>query len=210
MQLDTTTIIIIVGAIIAVGVIVFTRKPDILDMNAPKTLMVLQPSSKRYFDLPVHETESSLEGKRENIDHRYYKAGPGWVGKKGAVRFLGIEGNAYTAIVKDNAPVKMRLSQAVKILLGDAYEKMPAPQRQIIEHHVFGVTVVPEEIPLIDKNRMVSGESVDDETDKKALKHLANAMKDKGKMDWTNVLLGFLGGALIVWMAANMHWIKVA
>lgn len=215
MAIDYTLIAYAVGAALVIIGFIILRRSGYLDMSSgKKSIMVIQPASKRFFDLPItRETENTLEAKRRGIPHRYFKSGPAWSGDKGVTRFLGIEGNAYTAIVTDDSPAKtLRLSQALKILWGNEYydKKLPNEQKQILEHHVFGVTVQPDAVPITDKKMTISAENVDKENIKMAMDALGKNIKKKGKTDWNQILLGFAGGALIVWIAANMHWIRVA
>ena len=214
MQLDNTTIYIIVGAIIIFLTLIFFQRTGRLDMKkTSKSIDVLRPRDKRAFTMPIiAETEISLRcPKKDGVYWRFYKTGPGWTFPKGVTKFFGIEGTAYTAVLRNDKPVTMRLSQALQTLWGiDEYKKIPSQLRDIIEKHGFGVTISPEKIPDEDKTGGLSAANVDDENDQKAMDRLAKAMKDKGKIDYTHVLLGFLGGIVIAWIAVSMHWIRVA
>jgi len=212
MQLDNTTFFIAAGVAFVLGSLILARRSGYLGgANVKKSIMVLQPRDKRFFDLNIlKETETSLEAKKEGKPHRYFKSGPGWSGSKGSTRFIGIEGNAYTAVIVDDKTVTMRLPQAIKILFGDAYKKIPDPQRLILENHVFGVTVKPEEIPKEDKDRKLSAEDVNTENLKIAADSIGKRLAKKGKFDWIPYLTGFAFGCLIIWVAANLKWIPVA
>jgi hypothetical protein len=214
MQLDSTTILIIIGAAITLGILMVLRGTGRLKTRkTSKSIDVLRPRDKRAFTMPIiAETEISLRcPKKEGVYWRFYKTGPGWTFPNGLTKFFGIEGTAYTAVLRNDKPVTMRLSQALQILWGiDDYKKMPPQMREIVEKHSIGVTISPEKIPDEDKTGSLSAANVDDENDQKAMDRLAKAMKDKGKIDYTHVLLGFLGGIVVAWIAVSMHWIRVA
>ena len=214
MAIDYTLILYAGGAALVIIVFILLRRSGYLDMSSgKKSIMVIQPASKRFFDLLItRETENTLEAKRRGIPHRYFKSGPGWSGEKGVTRFLGIEGNAYTAIVVDDKPAKtLRLSQALRILWGEYYDKkLPNEQKQILEHHVFGVTVQPDAVPSEDKKMTISAENVDKENIKIAMDAQGKRLKKKGKTDYMTLFYGSCIGGFIVYVLVNMHWLRVA
>lgn len=176
------------------------------------SITVLQPRDKRAFDVPIiDETDTSLicktQGKKER---RYYKSGPGWSYKNGLTKFFGIEGSAYTMIVKDDSEVKVSLSTALRDLWGqETYDKMPKDLRDQVENHVFGVTITPEEIPKEDKTRSVSAENADKENIKTSMEYLGHEMDKKRKTEWIPIIMGVGVGAFAVLLAVVLKWIKV-
>jgi hypothetical protein len=203
-------VVAVVGAVAAGGAYMYAKQGTPV-ANGKKTIMVLSPRDKRFYDTNAQETEKSLEGKRGKTEFRYWKTGPGWSGEKGVVRFLALDGNAYTAAVIDDKPVTVKLPEALRVLWGkDAYEKMPKPLKQILENHVFGVTIVPSEVPSEDKTRVISAENVDKENIKIAMDVLGKRLKNKGKMDWMATFVGVAIGGFLVYILCNIHVLPVA
>jgi hypothetical protein len=206
-----TTILIIV---VIFFVIVFLRARRIVLSN--KVITVLQPRDKRAFDLPItEETDTALICRKiggKGVERRFYKAGPGWHYINGAVRFFGLEGKGYTAILPEGAdkPKTMTLPNALKSLWGEeAYKKAPEKLREVVENHVFGVTIIPDKIPDDDKFKTISSENIDKENIKDAMDVLGKKLRQKNKMDRNTFIFGLIGGALIIYILCNMHIIPV-
>jgi hypothetical protein len=183
----------------------------IVSSGGKKKIIILQTRDKRAYELPIkRERELTLEAKKDGKERRYYKAGPGFTLPNGTTIFFGLEGSAYTAIVKDDKSQSMGLPAAMRSLWGDqAYDKMPQALKEPLEKHRFGVTIYPEKIANEDKMVELTAESVDDENDKKALDHLGNALKNNKKMDWMTFLQGAAIGLAVCYILANMHVLPV-
>ena len=213
MAIDYTLILYAAGAALVVVGFILLRRSGYLDMSSgKKSIMVIDPTSKRFYDLAIlKETENTLEAKRRGVPYRYFKSGPGWNGEKGVTRFIGLEGTAYTAIVTDDNPKVIKpLSQAMKFILGEGYQKIPQPQREVIEHHVYGVTVQPDAVPMTDKKMTISAENVDKENIKIAMDAQGKRLKKKGKTDYMTLLYGACIGGFVVYVLVNMHWLRAA
>ena len=205
-----------IGAVGAGAVIwLQMRKGDgglALPSGGKKKIIVLQTRDKRAYELPINkERELTLETKKDGRPRRYYKAGPGYTLPNGTTIFFGLEGTAYTAVVKDDKPKSLGLPAALKSIWGDlAYQKMPNELRDPLEKTQYGVTIYPEKIDVEgDKYTDLTAESVDDENDKKALNHLGNTLKNSKKMDWMTFLQGGAVMGFIVYILANLHVLPI-
>jgi hypothetical protein len=162
-----------------------------------KKVIVLQTRDHRAYELPItREKELSIEcPKKDDYTRRYYKSGAGFTLPNGNALFFALEGNAYTAVLKNDKNVTMRFPEALRSLWGDkVYDDMPPELRDPIEKHKFGVTIVPEKVSIEDKEGTLTPALIDDENDQKALDHLGKTLRNKGKMDWATF---FQGGAVI-------------
>lgn len=175
-------------------------------------VIVLQTRDKRAYELPIlNERELSIEcPKKDDYTRRYYKAGAGYTLPNGNVIFFALEDNAYTAVVKNDSEVKVRLPEALRTLWGDRiYDDMPPELRDPLEKHKYGVTIIPEKVSVEDKEGTLTPALIDDENDQKALDHLSKALKDRGKMDWATFLQGGAVVGFIVYVIINIGWIPV-
>jgi hypothetical protein len=215
--LEPLTLAIIAIAVVGFAAIAYVLRKDggglSTGKGGRKSIDVLRPRDKRAFTMPITaETEIAIQcPKKEGTHWRFYKSGPGWTFPNGAVKFHGIEGTAYTAVVKNDKPVTMKLQEALRVLWGDdAYDKTPPKLKEIVEKHQMGVTIYPEKIPEEDKATSLSAANIDDENDEKVLTHVAKKMQSKGKMDWMTFLQGAAIGLAVCYILTNMHWLPVA
>ncbi len=177
-----------------------------------KSIDVRRTRDKRAFTMPItSETEIALHcPKKEGVHWRFYKSGPGWTYPNGSAKFDGIEGSAFTSVIKNDKPVTLKLAEALRILWGEvAYDNMPKPMKEVVEKHQFGVTVYPEKISDEDKAGGLSAMSIDDENDAKVISHIAKAVEGKKKMDWNTVLMGIAVGIVLGIMLVNFKVIKL-
>lgn len=144
-----------------------------------KEIMFLRPRDKRGERLDItKETDRSVICERSTPVHRFIKVGPAYVFKDGgrtSVRFIGLEGSAYTAQLKEEKSVKVSVVDFLQTLWGSKiYEALPKKMRDAIEHDVIGITVEPQKIDAeshgLDK---LSSDDVNDESDAVVLDRLA-------------------------------------
>ena len=216
-----TLAIIALGIVGAAIIIIVLRRGDGGNVSLPgnggggrgkKSIDVLRPRDKRAFTMPISaETEIALQcPKKDNVHWRFYKSGPGWTFPNGAVKFHGIEGTAYTAVIRNDQNVTLKLANALRILWGDdAYDKTPKALKEIIEKHQFGVTIYPEKIPDADKQGGLSAIDIDSENDAKVIEHIAKAVEGKKKMDWMTFLQGGAVFAFVVLLLCLFHVIPI-
>ena len=173
-----------------------------------KTINLFRPRDKRFIPMNIKtETDIALNcPKKDGFHWRFYKSGPGWTGPSGEVLFLGIGASAYTAVLKNDAEVKVTLSEALKILIGDIeYNKLNPTILDVIEKHKFGVTLDPEKIPSADKEGSLTAINIDDENTDKLVGYVTKAIKEDNKMDWKTFLMGGATFAFAVYLLINLH-----
>jgi hypothetical protein len=213
-------IILVAAAIgvVGVGVIIYLNKSAANPFvgsgeNNKKTVDILRPIDHSGFPLKIiDETEKGLIGpKIRDVYWRLYKGGPGWNFPKGTRQFYAMEGDAYTEVFVDDAPRKVRLPDAMRILWGDvAYEKMPFALKDILEKHQFAVTIEPQPVPKKDKDIVVTMEDHDKENIKAGMEELRKNMKNKHKLDWMTLLQGAAIGVVLGIMLVSFKVIKLA
>ena len=97
------------------------------------------------------ETDLAVTCKKvKGVTHRFIKTGPGYtfaVGNRVVTRFFGVEGTAYTGVVKGSELKKIPVNEYVGTVLGsDFYDKMPDEAKRRLEDDIIGVTVEIEKI----------------------------------------------------------------
>ena len=182
-----------------------------------KMLVLIRPGEKRALEIPIlKETAHWLYCKTvEDVPRKFYKVAPGYVFPN-VTKFFAIEGIGYTADVKtpeNRTPEPTTIDKALRILWGDEkYEKMPKSNRKLVEECRWGLTISieayeGEDLPSI------SSEALREKDDEAILKILAeDAMeKDKkGGFDVQQILIGAAIGALLVYIAVNQGWLRIA
>jgi hypothetical protein len=185
--------------------------------GSKKTLVLIRPGEKRALEIPViKETAHWLYCKTvEDVPRKFYKVAPGYVFPN-VTKFFAIEGIGYTADVKtpeNRSPEPTTIDKALRILWGDEkYEKMPKSNRKLVEDCRWGLTIAVEayegeDLPSISSEAL---REKDDEAILKILAEDANAQQKKGGFDFQQILIGVAIGALIVYIAVNQGWLRVA
>ena len=98
-----------------------------------------------------------------------------------------------------------------KILGTELYKKVTPEIKEKVESATWGILVEPEN-PTAEELQGASNEARHSESDERMIDYYAKKVADalKSKFEWTTVMLGAFGGALLVYVAVNMHWLKVA
>lgn len=177
-----------------------------------KEVLFLRPRDKRGERLDVtRETDRSVLCENSNPVHRFIKAGPAWVFKDGGrtvVRFIGIEGNAFTAFIKDGGPVKMAIDEFLKsIWTPQIYEKLPEKLKKAVENPKVGIIVEPAPIDVETLGLpKLTSDDVNDEGDAVVLSRLAKGSEPTLKERlYTNLVWLFLGIGIAA-ILSNFGW----
>ena len=97
-------------AVLILLLFMFTNKSKVT-----KEVMFMRPRDKRGEKMNItRETDRSILCEQTNPVHRFIKIGPAWTFKDGghtSYRFLGIEGSAYTAMLKEAATIKLTVRE---------------------------------------------------------------------------------------------------
>jgi hypothetical protein len=185
--------------------------------GSKKILVLIRPGEKRALEIPIiKETAHWLYCKTmEEVPRKFYKVAPGYVFPN-VTKFFAIEGIGYTADAKTpeiTSPEPTTIDKALRILWGDErYEKMPKTNRKLVEECRWGLTISIEPYEGEDLPN-ISSEALREKDDEAILKILAeDAMesKKKGTFDFQQILIGAAIGALIVYIAVNQGWLRIA
>jgi len=200
MDLDLLTPIAAISVVVVLVFVLFRLSKK---AKLQKEVMFLRPRDKRGERLDVtKETDRSLSCENSTPVHRFIKVGPAYVFKDGSrtsVRFIGLEGSAYTAQVKNDAEVKLPITEFLRTLWGDAiYNALPARLRTAVERDIIGVTVEPEKINAEAAGlEKLSSDDVNDESDAVVLDRLSKhgsseSLKQKflGNLVWLGLGAG--------------------
>jgi len=174
-----------------------------------KEVLLLRPRDMRGLHVPVtKETDIGLTCKKvKGVPRAFLKAGPAWTFAKGGkitTRFLGIEGTAYTAVVKSGKKIISTLAETVHLLWGDDfYSKIPKKQKDQIEKTKWGVTVEVEKVRKDDDTRSTDIHQDDDET---VLSAIAKVQKSTKKAEIYQFLIGLAIGLLGMYLIIGQGW----
>jgi len=194
-------------AVLILLLFMFTNKSKVT-----KEVMFMRPRDKRGEKMNItRETDRSILCEQTNPVHRFIKIGPAWTFKDGghtSYRFLGIEGSAYTAMLKEAATIKLTVREYLLTLWGSKiYDALPTKMRDAVEKDEIGITIEPEKINPDDYGlEAMSPDDVNDEGDATILNRLAKfgqGENARAKMMNNLIWLGLgLGIAAIL-----SHWI---
>ena len=194
-------------AVLILLLFMFTNKSKVT-----KEVMFMRPRDKRGEKMAItRETDRSVLCEQTNPVHRFIKIGPAWTFKDGghtSYRFLGIEGSAYTAMLKEASTIKLTVREYLLTLWGNKiYDALPTKMRDAVEKDEIGITIEPEKINPDDYGlEAMSPDDVNDEGDATILNRLAKfgqGENARAKMMNNLIWLGLgLGIAAIL-----SHWI---
>jgi hypothetical protein len=177
-----------------------------------KEVVLLRPGFRGLIVPVTKETAKSLECKKtEGVVRKFYKFGRGWTFPKDT-KFLAVDGNAYTKIIKGVDEVMVTIPEYLRFIWGDAiYDKTPKQLREQLETTKVGVTITPDKIGDDDKGLPpVNAEDVNDEKKEKLVGYVTKAIKDEGKMDWKTMFMGVSIGLVVGIMLVSFKVIKLA
>jgi len=196
-------VMVILGAAVAV----------VLSIRPEKRVELLRPRDSRGRILPiVEETDLGLTCKRTGgVTHRFIKAGRGWIFNvrgKMITKFFGIEGRAYTGMVRGDEVVNVSISELLKWAWGEKfYAAIPVQQKQAIETDVYGITI---EVQRIDEDEFglptLRADDVNDEDESVMIRRFAKGAQDAKPASYVNYVATGLIGALLMYMAMGQGW----
>lgn len=162
----------------------------------------------------VNDTAQHLEsGKVKGIINHFDKAGRGWIEKgTGKTYYLAYTGLAKTVAINEPEMVDKGFGVCLKEVLGEEmYSKIIPEIKTKVEATNLHVLVEPI-APTKEELQGASNEARHSESDERMIDYYAKKVSDalKSKFEWTNVLLGAFAGGMLVYVAVNMHWLKVA
>lgn len=180
MALSLSLIINILLAVIALSAILYV----VVFIKPTKKILLLRPRDRRGKSLTVtQETDLGLVCKpTKGVTHRFIKVGPSWVFHEAGrmiTRFLGLEGTAYTAIVKGDELVNVSIKEFL-IFLWDKkfYDAIPEVQRDKVETDVIGVTIRVQKIDEEEEGlSALTADDINDENDNIVLSKIAEPQK---------------------------------
>ena len=176
-------------------------------------VLFLRPRDKRGERLSVtRETDRSVLCEKSDPIHRFIKVGSSWnfkEGSKNIIRFFGIEGSAYTPIIKDEEEIQLTIPEFLKSLWTDrVYNALPKKLRKALEDDELGVIIDPVEITAEDYGlTKLSSDDVNDEGDAIVLNRLANqGYRENIKQKLLGNLIWLLLGVGIAGILSNFGW----
>ena len=178
-----------------------------------KEVMFLRPRDKRGEKLIVtKETDRSILCEQSDPIHRFIKVGSSFIYKDGgktSIRFFGIEGSAYTAMLKPEDPVSIPVVQFLQTLWGaKIYNALPQKMKDAVEKDKLGITIEPTKINADDLGLdKLTSDDVNDEGDATILQRLAKfGQSDNPKAKLLNNLIWVGLGIGIAAILANCGW----
>ena len=175
----------------------------IIFIKPTKKVLLLRPRDRRGKSLSVtQETDLGLVCKAsKGVTHRFIKVGPSWVFHEAGrmiTRFLGLEGTAYTAIVKGDELVNVSIKDFLIFLWDEAfYDAIPKVQRDKVETDVIGVTI---RVQKIDEEETglnpLTADDINDENDNIVLSKIAEPQKASTSQSIINNIIWLVMGAL--------------
>lgn len=201
MALDILTISLLGVVAMIIPLLMLYFKPT-------KKVELLRPRDRRGQTLSVsRETDLALECKKsKGVIYRFIKAGPSWVfnqSGKMVTKFFGMEGTAYTGMMKGNAMVNVPVKEYLEFLWGDKfYNAIPDDQKRKVETDVWGITVEIGKIKEEDYDlTTLTAADIDDEGDTSVLRRIAKAAEPSKKGQFYQFLVGtLLGGSLVFFL----------
>lgn len=204
----STAFMLMVVIIIMGGgaVLVTSLKPE-------KRVELLRPRDSRGKILTVvEETDIGLTCKPSGgVTYRFIKAGRGWtysVRGKMITKFFGIEGTAYTGIIKGDDIVNVSVSEFLRFVWHDKfYDAIPAQQRQAIESDVHGITI---EVQKIDEDSLglptLRPVDIHDEDESVMIRRFVKGAQNIKPGSYMNYVATGLIGALLMYLAIKQGW----
>jgi len=185
----------------------------VISLKPEKRVELLRPRDSRGRVLPVvEETDLGLTCKKTGgVTHRFIKAGRGWtfnVRGKMITKFFGMEGRAYTGIIKGDEIVNVSIAEFLKWTWGPKfYEAIPEQQRQSVETDVQGITV---EVQRVNEDEFglptLRSDDVHDEDESVMIRRFAKGAQESKPGSYINYVATGLIGALIMYMAVSQGW----
>lgn len=208
-DLIPAVIVVVFAMALIVGLFIFFGRST----KPRKVVQFFRPRDKRGEVLEITgETDRSVLCEKSDPVHRFIKVGPAYTFKeRGRVttQFLGIEGTAYTSLLKNEKPITLSVPDYLKSLWNERnFNALPSKMRNAVEKDTVGVTIEPVKIDHEElKLEALSSDDVNDEGDSFILARLARlgsteSVKTKllGNLVWFGLGVGFAA------ILANIGW----
>jgi len=204
---NTTFMLIVCVLIICiVALVVMSFKPE-------TRVELLRPRDSRGKILRVvEENDLGLTCKKTSgIVHRFIKAGRGWtfnVRGKMITKFFGMEGRAYTGIIKGDEIVNVSVPNFLKWVWGEKfYNAIPEKQKSSIETDIYGITV---EVQRVNEDELglpsLRADDVNDEDESIMIRRFARGAQASKQGSYINYFASGLIGALLMYLAVTQGW----
>lgn len=206
MALSFSLIVNVLLAVTALGAIFYV----IIFIRPSKKVLLLRPRDRRGKSLTVtQETDLGLVCKpSKGVTHRFIKVGPSWVFHEAGrmvTRFLGLEGTAYTAIVKGDELINVSIKDFLIFLWDEKfYDAIPKVQKDKVETDVIGVTI---KVQGIDEEEAglstLTADDINDENDNIVLSKIAEPQKASTSQTIMNNIIWLVLGAAAMFFAVT-------
>lgn len=202
-------IILILISIVCVAVVIYL----LMSKKPKKEVLLLRPRDRRGKALNVsQETEIGLFCKgTKNVTYRFFKFGPSWIFNKGGrmiTRFFGIEGTAYTGIVRDGVEVNVSVKDFLEFLWSpEFYAGIPQQQRTKVETDVIGITIHVDEVPEDEDLPKLTASDINDENENVVLGKLTPKQKGSTGDTLMKTIMAFLLGAFLMYFIRGQGYL---
>lgn len=200
-------LLLVIIAISSIGYVFLFIKPT-------KKVLLLRPRDHRGKSLSVvQETDLGLSCKPiKGVTHRFLKIGSSWVFNEGGrmvTRFFGIEGTAYTAIVRAGAMVNISVKEFLIFLWDEKfYNAIPESQRKKVETDVIGITVKISEIIEEEEGLpTLTSSDINDEDDNLILSKIAKPQKINTSQAIMSTIVNFMLGAALMYFVIKQGYV---
>lgn len=205
---------IVIFAIMVAIVILCLVAYLIISRRPTKEVLLLRPRDKRGLVVPIaQETDLGLICKKTGgIMRRFLKAGCAWtftIRGKVVTRFIGLEGTAYTAILKGKEIVNISLEEALRIVWDDDfYDKIPPERKEAVEKDKWGITI--EVSPIVEEEEgliPMSSDDLHDADDDVVLSKIAKGANPSAKREIYQFAMGAIAGGFLVYLSVMQGWL---
>ena len=206
--METGLLAVGAGVIAVIAIMIMTNQT-----KSRNEVLFLRPRDKRGERLEVtRETDRSVLCEKSDPVHRFIKVGSSWSFKEGSktiTRFFGIEGSAYTPVIKDEGETHLTVQEFLRSIWTDkVYEALPKRLRKSVETDTLGIIVDPVEINAEEYGLTnLSSDDVNDESDAVVLSRLANqGIRENLKQKLLGNLVWLMLGIGIAGVLSNFGW----
>ena len=203
-------IVIVMVPLICVMVVVYVM----VFIKPIKKVLLLRPRDRRGTSLLItQETDIGLICKSvKGVSHRFFKFGPAWVFHEGGrmvTRFFGIEGTAYTAIVRDGKEVNVSVKEFLIFLWGEKFYKgIPQVQRDKVETDVVGLTIQVDKVDEEENDLLpLTASDINDENESVVLSKLAEPQKARTSDTVIKTIVNVLLGAALAYFVIKQGYL---
>lgn len=186
----------------------------IIYIKPVKRVLLLRPRDHRGKSLQtIQETDLGIVCRAvKGVTHRFIKVGPSWVFHEGGrmvTKFFGIEGTAYSGVVKGDDFAKVSVREYLVFLWGEVfYNGIPKVQRDKVEDDVMGITIAVDKIDEEEAGLpTLTASDINDENDNIVLSKIAEPQKGKTSDTVIRTLTNFILGAAVTYFIIKQGYI---